>query len=196
MVVPMAQSPQEVTQLLIAWGNGDEGAAESLMPLVHRELRRLAHQYMRRERAGHTLQTSALVNEAYLRLVDVKDGVQWRDRAHFFGLAAHVMRRVLVDYARQQHSAKRGGGARPLPLDEALVVSDERAADVVALDEALKELARVDPRKSQLVELRFFGGLTIEEAAAVLNVSPGTAMRDWTLTKAWLRREMVADPNA
>jgi RNA polymerase sigma factor (TIGR02999 family) len=186
----MPQSPQEVTQLLIAWGNGDEKAAERLMPLVDRELRRLAHQYMRRERVGHTLQTSALVNEAYIRLVDVK-GVQWQDRAHFFGLAAHLMRRVLVDYARHQGSAKRGGGARPLPLDDALGVSEERAADVVALDDALKALAGVDPRKSQLVELRFFGGLTIEEAAAVLNVSPGTAMRDWTLTKAWLRREMA-----
>lgn len=188
----MSQSPQEVTQLLIAWANGDELAAERLMPLVDRELRRLAHQYMRRERAGHTLQTSALVNEAYIRLIDAK-AVQWQDRAHFFGLAAHLMRRVLVDYARHQGSAKRGGGVRPLPLDEALHLSDERAADVIALDEALKALAGVDPRKSRLVELRFFSGLTIEEAAAVLKVSPGTAMRDWTLAKAWLRREMAGN---
>jgi len=185
-------SPQQVTQLLVAWGGGDSAALDELMPLVYEELRRLAHQCMRRERPGHTLQTSALVNEACLRLVDQKN-IHWQDRAHFLGIAARLMRQVLVDYARKRRYAKRGGDARRVPLDEAMIVSEERAADVVALDDALKSLAEIDPRKSQMVELRFFGGLSIEETAAVLKVSPGTVMREWTLAKAWLRREMTGD---
>ena len=159
--------------------------------MVYGELHRLAHQYMRRERVGDTLQTSALVNEAYLKLVDQKN-VHWQNRAHFFGIAAQLMRRILVDHARSRSYAKRGGGAHNVVLDEALVVSDERAAEVVALDDALKELAEFDLRKSQIVELRFFGGLSIEETAELLEVSPGTVMRDWTLAKAWLRKQIVA----
>lgn len=159
------------------------------MPLVYEELRRLAHQYMSRERSGNTLQTSALVNEAYLRLVDQRD-VHWQNRAHFFGIAAQMMRRILVDHARKRHNQKRGGNALRVTLDKAAIVPQDRAADVVALDEALTTLAIIDQRKSQMVELRFFGGLSIEETAEVLKVSPATVMRDWTLAKAWLRREM------
>jgi RNA polymerase sigma factor (TIGR02999 family) len=182
-------SSQNVTQLLLAWNKGDEAALEQLLPLVYQELHRLAGRHLGRERGGHTLQTTALVHEAYLRLVDQKQ-VQWQNRAHFFAVAAQMMRRILVDYARARRFAKRGGGAQQVSLDEALVVSDERAADVVALDEALNALAEFDERKSKMVELRFFGGLSIEETAEVLNVSPGTVMRDWTLAKAWLQREI------
>lgn len=188
----MTDSPKGVTQLLVAWSDGDAAARDQLMPLVYEELHRLAHRYMGRERAGHTLQTSGLVNEAYLRLID-QSQVQWQNRAHFFGIAAQMMRRILVDYARKRSYAKRGGEARHVSLDEGALVSEERAADVVALDDALKGLAEMDLRKSQIVELRFFGGLSIEETAEVLAVSPGTVMRDWTLAKAWLRREMTAD---
>jgi len=188
----MAPSSQQVTQLLVAWGGGDRAALEELMPLVYEELRRLAHRCMSRERPGHTLQTSALVDEAYLRLVD-QQNIRCHDRAHFFGIAARLMRQVLVDYARKRRYAKRGGDARRVSLDEAVIVSKERAADVVALDDALKHLAEIDPRQSQIVELRFFGGLSIEETAEVLAVSPGTVMRDWTLAKAWLRREITRD---
>src|SRR6185503_13165524 len=188
----MAPSPQQVTQLLVAWGSGDQAARDELMPLVYEELRRLAHRVMSRERPGHTLQTSALLNEAYLRLVDQKN-IHWQDRAHFFGIAARLMRQVLVDYARKRSYAKRGGDARRVSLDEAMIASDERAADVVALDDALKSLAEIDPRQSQIVELRFFGGLSIEETAEVLAVSPGTVMRDWTLAKAWLRRAVTSN---
>jgi RNA polymerase sigma factor (TIGR02999 family) len=187
----MARSPQQVTQLLAAWSSGDRAALDELMPLVYEELRRLAHQYMNRERPGHTLQTSALINEAYVRLVNQKE-IQWQDRAHFFGIAARLMRQVLVDYARKRNYAKRGGGAQQVALDEALIVSKERAAEVVALDDALGSLAEIDPRQSQIVEMRFFGGLTIEETAEVLAVSPGTVMREWTLAKAWLRRAMTS----
>lgn len=187
----MAPSSKQVSQLLVAWGGGDQAARDELMPLVYEELRRLAHQCIRRERPGHTLQTSALLNEAYLRLVDQKN-IHWQDRAHFFGIAARLMRQVLVDYARKRRYAKRGGDARRVPLDEAMIVSEERAADVVALDDALKSLAEIDPRQSQIVELRFFGGLSIEETAEVLAVSPGTVMRDWTLAKAWLRRAVTS----
>jgi RNA polymerase sigma factor (TIGR02999 family) len=186
----MTVSPKGVTQLLIAWGDGDAAARDELMPLVYEELRRLAHRYMGRERRDHTLQTSGLVNEAYLRLID-QSQAHWQNRAHFFGIAAQMMRRILVDYARSRGYAKRGGDARHVALDEAAIVSDERAADVVALDDALRALAEMDARKSQIVELRFFGGLSIEETAAVLAVSPGTVMRDWTLAKAWLRREIT-----
>jgi RNA polymerase sigma factor (TIGR02999 family) len=185
----MTHSPQEVTQLLAAWCNGDEAARDELMPLVYQELHRLAHQYMSRERPGHTLQTSALVNEAFLRLADQRD-VQWQNRAHFIGIAGQMMRRILVDYARNRGYAKRGGSAVQVSLNEELIVSEERSAEVVALDDALQRLASLDERKSRLVELRFFGGLSIEETAEVLGVSPGTVMRDWTLAKAWLRREM------
>jgi len=189
----MNPQPQEVTQLLVAWSNGDRVARDRLMAVVYPELHRLAHHYMKRESPGHTLQTSALVNEAFLRLVDQRE-VQWRNRAHFFGIAAQMMRRILVDYARNRHYAKRGGGKPTLSLEEALIISDERSAEVVDLDETLERLAEIDQRKSQIVELRFFGGLSIEETAEVLDVSPGTVMRDWTLAKAWLRREMSTNP--
>ena len=179
----------QVTQLLIAWSEGDQVARDKLMPLVHEELHRLAHRYMRRESPGHTLQTSALVNEAFVRLVGQKN-VRWQNRAHFFGIAAQMMRRVLVDYARSRNYAKRGGGAAKLSLEEGLVVSDERSAEVVAVHEALEELAKIDPRQAQIVELKFFGGLSNEETAGVLDVSAGTVARDWTMAKAWLRREM------
>ena len=193
MTIP---SPQEVTALLIAWGNGDEQALEALMPLVYQELHRLAARHLGRERQDHTLQTTALVHEAYLRLVDQKE-VQWRNRMHFYAVAATQMRRILVDHARARRYAKRGGGARQVEMDEAMLVSDERAADVVALDEALDALAEFDARKSRMVELRFFGGLSIEETAEALGVSPGTVMRDWTLAKAWLQREISkGDPDA
>jgi RNA polymerase sigma factor (TIGR02999 family) len=179
----------EVTQLLIAWSNGDRDARDELMPLVYEELRRLAHRYMGRERPDHTLQTSAQVNEAYLRLIDQRE-VKWQNRAHFLGIAAQMMRRILVDYARKRSFAKRAGELRSVPLEEAVIVSPQRAAEVVALDDALSNLAELDPRKSQIIELRFFGGLSIEETAEVLGVSPGTVMRDWTLARAWLRREV------
>jgi RNA polymerase sigma-70 factor (ECF subfamily) len=186
----MTHTPQEVTQLLVAWRNGDLNARDELMPLVYEELHRLAQQHMSRERPEHTLQTSALVNEAFLRLADQRD-VQWQSRAHFIGLAGQMMRRILVDYARNRGYAKRGGTALKVSLEEQLIVSDERSAEVVALDDALQSLARFDERKSRLIELRFFGGLSIEETAEVLGVSPGTVMRDWTLAKAWLRREIA-----
>jgi RNA polymerase sigma-70 factor, ECF subfamily len=188
----MDASPQQVTQLLAAWSDGDQLARDQLVSVVYPELHRLAHHYMTREAPGHTLQTSALVNEAFLRLVDQRD-VRWRNQAHFFGIAAQMMRRILVDYARNRRYAKRGGGAHAMSLDEALIVSDERSAEVVGVHEALEQLAQFDLRKSQIVELRFFGGLSIEETAEVLGVSPGTVMRDWTLAKAWLRREMSKD---
>ncbi len=180
-----------VTRLLAAWGNGDEIARDELMSLVYDELHGLAHRHMKRESPGHTLQTSALVNEAFVRLIDQKN-VQWQNRAHFFGIAAKVMRRILVDYARSRNYAKRGGGAPRLSLDEALTVSAERTTEVVNVHEALERLAGFDERKSQIVELRFFGGLSIDETADALGVSPGTVMRDWTLAKAWLRREICA----
>ena len=183
-------SPQGVTELLVAWSNGDKNARDQLMTIVYQELHRLAHYYMKRESPGHTLQTSALVNEAFVRLVDQRN-VQWQNRAHFFGIAAQTMRRILVDYARQLRAVKRGGGAPTMSLDEALIISEERSAEVIELHEALEKLVEFDPRKSQIVELRFFGGLSIDETAEVLAVSPGTVMRDWTLAKAWLRREMT-----
>jgi RNA polymerase sigma factor (TIGR02999 family) len=189
MTAMTAQSPQEVTRLLAARGDGDKQELAALMPMVYDELRRLAHHHLGRERAGHTLQTTALVHEAYLRLVGQKEA-RWQNRAQFIAVASQMMRRVLVDYARARGFAKRGGGERRVSLDEAMVVSDERAADVVALDEALNALAQFDERKSRMVELRFFGGLSIEETAEVLGVSPGTVMRDWTLAKAWLQREI------
>jgi RNA polymerase sigma factor (TIGR02999 family) len=178
-----------VTDLLLAWGEGDESALERLMPVVHEELRRLAHRQMRRERQGHTLQTTALVNEAYMRLIDLSR-VRWQDRAHFFAMSARLMRRILVDHARSRNYQKRGGGSANVALDEALMVSTERGADLIALDEALEALAKVDARKSQVVEMRFFGGLSVDETAEALHVSGETVMRDWRLAKVWLLREI------
>jgi len=179
----------DVTQLLLEWSNGDQSALDKLVPVVDRELRRLAHHYMSRERAGHTLQTTALVNEAFVRLVNRKS-VQWQNRAHFFGIAAQLMRTILVDHARSHACAKRGGGAGKLELDEALAVSQQKAAEVIALDDALNALALIDPQQSRIVELRFFGGLTVEEAAEVLHISPATIKREWSSAKAWLYREL------
>jgi RNA polymerase sigma factor (TIGR02999 family) len=182
-------SPDEVTQLLLDWSSGDKAALDKLTPLVYEELRRLAHHHMGRERPGHTLQTTAIVNEAYIHLINQR-GVKWQNRAHFFGISSRLMRRILTGYARSRQCAKRGGGAHQVELDEAMVVSEERVAEMAALDDALNSLARIDERKSRIVEMRFFGGLSIEETAEVLGVSPGTVMRDWTLAKAWLRREI------
>jgi RNA polymerase sigma-70 factor (ECF subfamily) len=180
---------QEITQLLLAWNEGDEQALARLMPLVQDELHRLAHRYMAGERSGHPLQTTALINEAYLRLID-SSRVRWQNRSHFFAVSAQLMRRILVDAARARHKQKRGGDVIHVSLDEAMIVSRERGPDVIALDEALKTLATLDPRKSKVIELRFFGGLSVEETAEVLGVSPVTVMRDWGLAKTWLLREL------
>jgi len=182
-------SSQEVTKLLLAWSNGDPAALDQLMPLIYEELHRMAKQYMGREHSGHTLQTTALINEAYLRLVDQKS-VQWQNRAHFFGVAAQVMRHILVDYARSRHAAKREGEALAVSLEEAAEVSQERAAELVALDQALNDLAAQYPRQSRVVELRYFGGLSVEETAEVLKISPITVMRDWRFAETWLLREL------
>ena len=182
-------STHEITQLLLAWRQGDEAALDRLIPLVHRELHHLAKRYMRRERAGHTLQTTALVNEAYLHLVDCGN-VEWRNRAHFFAVAARVMRQILVDYARGRRSDKRGGQELHVALDEAAEVPQARSVDLIALDDALQSLARIDLRKSRVVEMRFFAGLTLEEIAEVFKVSSRTVSRDWELAQAWLYREM------
>jgi len=186
----MEPSPHEVTQLLKAWSGGDQEALEKLTPLVYAELRRAAHRYMAQERPGHTLQTTALVNEVYLRLVDVRR-VSWQDRAHFLAVCARLMRRVLTDFARSRGYLKRGGDSPRVALDEALLVSREPAADLIALDDGLKALAAFDPRKSQVVELRFFGGLSVEETAEVLKVSSETVKRDWKLARVWLLEEMT-----
>lgn len=183
------KSPKEITRLLVAWGDGDQSALEELAPLVQAELHRLAHHYMGRERPGHILQTSALVNEAYIRLIDWKN-VRWQNRAHFFAVSAQLMRRILVDFGRNREYLKRGGGALQVSLGEAAAFTGKRGTDLVALDEALTALAEVDPRKSQVVEMRFFGGLSIEEVAEVLKVSKETVMRDWRLAKVWLLREL------
>ena len=185
----MEPSAHEITRLLQAWSEGEQSALERLIPLVYKELHRLAHHYMVRERPGHTLQTSALLNEAYLRLVE-SPKPSWQNRAHFFAVSAQVMRRILVDWARSRQALKRGGEARPLELDEALAVGEARSADLAALDDALNALAALDPRKSKVVELRFFGGLSVEDTAAVLKVSPETVLRDWKFAKSWLRREV------
>ena len=185
----MEIAPHQVTRLLQEWSDGDETALEQLMPLVHDELHQLAHQHMLREGPGHILQTSALINEAYLRLVDQPE-IRWQNRAHFFGIAARIMRLILVDEARKRNSAKRGGATIQVSLHEAMTVPQEQAANVVALDDALKSLEAIDSRQSEIVELRFFGGLSIDETAEVLKVSPGTVMRDWTFARAWLRNEM------
>ena len=178
-----------MSEYLRAWSDGDRGALDSLTPLVYHELHRLARRYMRGERPGHSLQTSALVNEAYLRLVDYK-GMQWQNRAHFFAVAAQLMRRILVEHARR-HNLKRGGGVHHVSLEDTAVVGGERAADLVALDDALNALAQLDARKVQVVEMRFFGGLSVEETAEVLKVSLVTVMRDWSTAKAWLYRELT-----
>jgi RNA polymerase sigma-70 factor, ECF subfamily len=182
-------SAPHVTNLLLAWGNGDEVAFEELVPLVHAELRRIARRQMGHERVGHTLQPTALVNEAYLKLIDIRH-VQWQDRAHFFAMSSRVMRRVLVDCARTRGYQKRGAGAQKMTLDEGRVRSAEPAADVLALDEALEALAAIDQRKSQVVEMRYFGGLSIEETAEAMGISERTVKRDWTMAKLWLRREL------
>lgn len=185
----IADPPVNLTALLLKWGQGDEQALERLVPLVHRQLKQIARRCMAGERAGHSLQATALVNEAYVRLID-GTAVQWQDRAHFLAVAARVMRRVLVDHARARGNQKRGGGAARVTLDEALVVAGDSRQDFVALDDALQALAAFDERKSRVIELRFFGGLSVEETAAVLAVSRDTVMRDWRLAKAWLQREM------
>lgn len=182
-------SPEEVTLLLLAWSDGDQAALDKLVPLVYEELHRLAHRYIRRERPGNTLQTTALAHEAYLRLVDAKS-VRWQNRAHFFAVAAQTMRRILVDLARARHNLKCGGGTRQVSLDEVLVASPERGTDMLALDEALERLAALNPRQSQVVELRYFGGLTDEEVGEVIKVSPRTVRSDWRLAKIWLYREL------
>lgn len=185
-------SQQEITQLLVAWSDGDESALTLLAPLVHEELHRLAHRHMRGERSGHTLQTTALVNEAYVRLIDWKN-VRWQNRAHFFAVSAQLMRRILVDFARARNYEKRGGGARIVELDLATLVVGDRSTNLVALDEALQALAKLDERQSRVVELRFFGGLTNDEVAEVLKVSEATVRRDWSLARAWLHRELADD---
>lgn len=186
----MVNSPSpQVTQLLLAWSQGDQGAFDRLVPLVHAELSRLAHYYMSGQSVGHTLQTTALVNEAYLRLVDLSQ-VSWQNRAHFFAVSARLMRRILIDFARSRNNLKRGGGVQQVALDEAMLISEEPDFDLVLLDEALNALAEIDARKSQVVELRFFGGMTEEETAQFLSVSPETVRRDLRLAKAWLLREI------
>jgi RNA polymerase sigma factor (TIGR02999 family) len=185
----MSPSPQEVTQLLLAWSDGESSALDRLVPLVYHELERLAHHYMAGERSGHSLQTTALVNEAYIRLVDCSR-VRWQNRAHFFAISAQLMRRILVDLARKRGYQKRGAGLRCLSLDKSPDIFQRSDPDLVALEDALNALAAIDPRKCQVVELRFFGGLTAEEAAEVLKVSPDTILRDWKLAKVWLLREL------
>lgn len=185
----MPTTSHEVTQLLIDWGKGDRDALDRLMPLVYQELRQIAHRYMSRQNPGHTLHTSGLINEAFIKMIGNQDK-QFHNRAHFFGVAAQAMRSILVDYARSKQFAKRGGGAHKVSLDEALTVSEERASEIVALDDALHELGEFDPRKCRVVELRYFGGLSVEETAEVLQVSPITVMRDWSMAKAWLYRAL------
>ncbi len=183
---------EEITQLLGDWRGGNEGALEKLIPLVQPELHRLAHYYMRRERAGHTLQTTALLNEAYLQLTD-KTQPQWQNRTHFMAVAAQLMRRIMVDHARARHALKRGAGAIRVTLDETALVTEERAEELLALDEALEKLAEFDRRRCEIVEMRYFGGLTIEEIAEVLKVHPNTVMRDWKAAKAWLYAELTTE---
>lgn len=185
-------SEPDVTELLLEWQQGDRAALDRLTPLVYDELRRIAHRYMQRERGGHTLETTALVNEAYLRLVG-QQKIEWQNRAHFFAVTAQVMRRLLIDHARRRHYAKRGGEAQQVSLGEASGMSQPRAAELVALDEALDELARLDPRKSRIVELRYFGGLSLEETADALDISAMTVRRDWRAAKAWLYKAVMSD---
>ncbi len=181
--------PKDVTQLLEDWSHGDQAALDRLMPLVHHELQRLAHRHLGHERAGHTLQTTALVNEAYLKLVEQRQ-VHWQSRTHFFAIAAQLMRRILIDYARKRGYAKRGGGAQHVALDEVAVLSPERASDLIDLDEALDKLAALDPQQCRVVELRFFGGLTVEETAEALGLSVDKVKSEWSTAKAWLYKKM------
>ncbi len=185
-----SHEPTDVTMLLNAWSDGKQDALDELMPVVYQELRKLARSYLRAERPEHTLQPTALVNEAYLRLVDQKN-VRWENRRHFYGIAAQLMRRILVDHARKRQSEKRGGGEALIPFEEAKGVP-VKARDLVALDDALKDFATIDPRSAKIVELRQFGGLSIDETADVLEISPATVKRDWTLAKAWLRRATLS----
>ncbi len=190
MEQPLEKS-KEITLMLQEWSSGKQEALDALLPLVYAELHRQASRYLRRERAGHTLQTTALIHEAYLKLIDQRR-VNWQNRAHFFGIAAQAMRRILVDYARRRHREKRGGAGADLPLEEAaLIVSEERSVDLVALDEALTRLAEFDERQARIVELRYFSGLTIEETAEVLRISSATVKSDWNIAKAWLRHEIT-----
>ena len=182
--------PHEITQLLVEWGSGNQAALDKLYPLVYEELRRMAHRFMRRERKGHTLQTTALINEAYLRLVDQKN-VHWANRSHFFGISAQIMRRILVDHARRYAYDKRGGGAQKVSLDEAALVTKDRARELLLLDEALNGLAKLDPRRSKVVELRYFGGLNNSEIAALLKISANTVMRDWNMARAWIYQQLT-----
>jgi len=194
-ILVMPPSPHEVTRLLIDWNNGDRSALDKLMPLIYEELRRLAHYYLSRERGNHTLQTTALVNEAYLRLVDQKQA-HWKDRVHFFAVAANVIRHILIDYARQHNRAKRGGLAQLVSLDKAAVMSPERARSLLTLNKAMNELAKIDARRSRVVELRYFGGLSVEETAEVLKVTPTTVSRDWRWAKAWLYKAVTGDASS
>jgi RNA polymerase sigma factor (TIGR02999 family) len=187
----MTPAPQTVTQLLSAWSDGDKASLEQLMPMVYGELHRLATRHLACERSDHTLQATALVNEAYFRLID-QTRVRWQNKAHFLGIAAQMMRRILVDYARARRYAKRGGGASVVTLDEAAALSVEKAPDLIAVDDALTRLSEVDSRKARVVELRFFGGLSVEETAEVLQIAPNTVVRDWRTAKAWLHRELSA----
>ena len=180
----------EITRLLVEWSDGNQAALDALMPIVHAELQKLAHSFMRRENSAHTLQTTALVNEAYLRLID-QNRVQWQNRTHFFGIAAQMMRRILIDHARKHEYAKRGGGAVKISLDDVAEISDEKAAELIALDEALSELAEIDARRARVVELRYFGGLSNDEISVVLDISVNTVMRDWNLAKAWLHHALT-----
>ncbi|HLY59841.1 MAG TPA: sigma-70 family RNA polymerase sigma factor [Terriglobia bacterium] len=185
-------SGSDVSQLLLAWNGGDDRALEKLMPIVYDELRRMAHQYMALQQPGHTLQSTALVNEVYLRLVDSANA-SWQNRIHFFAVCARAMRQILVDWARSRQAQKRGGEVRPLQLDEPLAVTEAQDVDLIALDQALNSLAAMDPRRSRVVELHFFGGLDLEETAEVMKVSSDTVLRDWKLAKSWLRCEMSGE---
>lgn len=193
----MSKTPKqhEITQLLAEWSDGNQSALDELYPLVYDELHRLARRYMSREREGHTLQTTALINEAYVRLVDQRN-VHWANRSHFFAISAQIMRRILIDHARRHAYAKRGGGAQQVSLDEAAIVTRTAGAELLRLDEALKSLAEMDPRRSQVVELRYFGGLNNEEIAGVLNISENTVTRDWNMARAWLHQQLSeSSPN-
>jgi RNA polymerase sigma factor (TIGR02999 family) len=192
MLISMAGNPQNITELLVGYGRGDKEALDQLMPIVYDELRRQAARYLRREQAGHTLQTTALIHEAYLRLVDQRH-VQWQNRAHFFGIASQLMRRILVDHARTKKRVKRGGSDIKVSLADANVAVKGQDLDVVALDEALDRLAQIDEQQSRVVELRFFSGLTVEETAEVMGISKATVKRDWSVAKAWLYRELSGD---
>jgi RNA polymerase sigma factor (TIGR02999 family) len=190
----MSPEPQaDVTQLLVSWSMGNQAALEALMPLVYGELRRLASAYLRRERPDHTLQSTALVHEAFLKLVNQRE-VEWRNRAHFYGIAAQMIRRILVDYARSHHAGKRGAGAVKLALDEALAVPEKKDLDLLGLNDVLEQLAQMDPRQNRIVELRFFAGLSIEETAEVMQLSPATIKREWNSARAWLFRELSRRP--